>query len=108
MLQLDSYLNEIEEKHEEEFVRESYAVPRTIGEKIALERKNALTQWSMRRSSSTSICSETTAGSSGEEPPSSRSSCSMRFSSANCLDFHRYLIIDQLPDIPRLDPEWNA
>lgn len=36
MLQLDKYLKEIELRHEDEIVRDSYAIPKTIGDKIAM------------------------------------------------------------------------
>lgn len=36
MKQLDRYMKEIENIHEEDIVRENYALPTTIGEKIAI------------------------------------------------------------------------
>lgn len=43
MLQLDSFMTEIAERHEEELTRENTVVAQTIGEKIAQERKHAVT-----------------------------------------------------------------
>lgn len=48
MLQLDSFMTEIAERHEEELTRENTVVAQTIGEKIAQERKQAVMQCSTR------------------------------------------------------------
>ena len=62
MLQLDSFLSEIEERHEEELTRESTVAAQTIGEKIAQERTHAAIQCSTRNCGSTSTSSRRTGG----------------------------------------------
>lgn len=71
MLQLDSYMTEIEERHEEELTRENTVTPQTIGEKIAQERKDAAIQCSTKKCVSISTFSKKIDGSPAEASASS-------------------------------------